>query len=244
LSRLERREGRALKNIREYRKTHRVQINTFLLVFIVSFMWAVSTTVVINQNVLIDIKLPRLILGAFSIFRASGRFIWLPCMIVMTTALWLVNKLDRHSAAAAVTICVWLNIMDLRNYQSELNKQYNVPNDNYISISREEWDKASEGADEVIFLPLPQDYKTYMSLYFETAALASEDKIKLSSFYLARSDHESIIKYADDQYKMLTSGNGRTDALYVFFNEESVPKKLKNFEMYKVGDYIFGRVKK
>ena len=86
LSRLERREGRALKNIREYRKTHRVQINTFLLVFIVSFMWAVSTTVVINQNVLIDIKLPRLILGAFSIFRASGRFIWLPCMIVTFAA--------------------------------------------------------------------------------------------------------------------------------------------------------------
>lgn len=244
LSRLERREGRALKNIREYRKTHRVQINTFLLVFIVSFMWAVSTTVVINQNVLIDIKLPRLILGAFSIFRASGRFIWLPCMIVMTTALWLVNKLDRHSAAAAVTICVWLNIMDLRNYQSELNKQYNVPNDNYISISREEWDKASKDADEVIFLPLPQDYKTYMSLYFETAALASEDKIKLSSFYLARSDYDVLAEYADEQYRLLTSGKGRSDALYVFFTEEDIPKDTSNMTFYDLGEFKAARVKK
>jgi hypothetical protein len=207
-------------------------------------MWAVSTTVVINQNVLIDIKLPRLILGAFSIFRASGRFIWLPCMIVMTTALWLVNKLDRHSAAAAVTICVWLNIMDLRNYQSELNKQYNVPDGNYLSITDEEWKKASEGADEVIFLPLPQDYKTYMSLYFETASLASRDHIKLSSFYLARSDYGVLAEYADEQYRLLTSGKGRKDALYVFFTEEDIPKDTSNITVYELGEFKAARVKK
>ena len=233
-----------MKNIREYYKLHRVQINAFLLVFLVSFMWAVSTTVVINQNVLIDIKLPRLILGAFSIFRASGRFIWLPCMIVMTTALWLVNKLDRHSAAAAVTICVWLNIMDLRNYQSELNKQYNVPDGNYLSITDEEWKKASEGADEVIFLPLPQDYKTYMSLYFETAALASRDHIKLSSFYLARSDYGVLAEYADEEYKILCDGNGKTDKLYVFFDDKDVPDNVKNMTVYELGDYTVARVKK
>ena len=43
---------------------------------------------------------------------------------------------------------------------------------------------------------------------------------------------------------MLTSGSGRTDALYVFFKEETVPENLDNFEVYHIGDYIFGRVKK
>lgn len=244
LSRLERREGKALKNIREYYKSHRVQINAFLIVFIISFMWAVSTTVVVNQTVLIDIKLPRPILGVFSIFRASGRFIWLPCIMVMTTALWLVTKLDKHSAAAAVAICAWLNYMDLRNYHDEMHKQY-AETPAYVSeIDQNEWAKASEGINEIIYLPLPDTYKTYMQLYFTTAQLASEKNIKLSSFYLARSDYGVLAEYADEQYRLLTSGKGRNDALYVFFTEDDIPKDTSGMTFYKLGEYTAVRVKK
>lgn len=244
ISRLERKEGKVSKNIAGYIKKHRTEIVAFSLVFLISFLWAVSTTVALNQKVIIDIKLPRLILGGFSVFRASGRFIWLPCIMVMTTALWLVSKLDKRSAAAAVIICAWLNCMDLRNFRVDMHNKYAAPPAYVSDIDRNEWDKASEGVSEIVFLPLPEDYKTYMQLYFNTAQLASEKGIKLSSFYLARCDYSILAQYADEQYDMLLSGKGRNDALYVFFSEEDIPKDTKDLTFYNLGEYTAARVKK
>jgi len=244
ISRMERKEGKTTKNISDYCKKHKVQIRAFLLVFLLSFMWAVSTTVALNHNVLIDIKLPRLILGVFSIFRASGRFIWLPCLMVMTTALWLVSKLDKRSAAAAVSICAWLNYMDLRNYHDEMHKQYAEAPAFVSEIDQDEWQKASNGITEIIFLPLPDSYKTYMQLYFNTAQLASEKGIRLSSFYLARTDYGTLAAYAQEQYELLTSGKGRDNALYVFFTDEDIPEDTSGLTLYKLGEYTAARVKK
>ena len=244
ISRMERKEGKTTKNISDYCKKHKVRIRAFLLVFLLSFMWAVSTTVALNHNVLIDIKLPRLILGVFSIFRASGRFIWLPCLMVMTTALWLVSKLDKRSAAAAVSICAWLNYMDLRNYHDEMHKQYAEATAFVSEIDQDEWQKASNGITEIIFLPLPDSYKTYMQLYFNTAQLASEKGIRLSSFYLARTDYGTLAAYAQEQYDLLTSGKGRDNALYVFFTDEDIPEDTSGLTLYKLGEYTAARVKK
>ena len=244
VSRLERKDGKITKSIPAYFRKHRTEVIAFLLVFIMSFMWAVSSTVAFNQHVIIDIKLPSFILGKLSVFRASGRFIWLPCIMVMTTALWLVSKLDKRSASAAVIICAWLNCMDLRNYRYEMHTQY-ADTPPYVSeISHDEWEKASAGIKEVIFLPLPENYKSYMPLYFDTAKLASDDGIKLSSFYLARSDYRALAEYADVQYNMLISGKGRSDALYVFFSEEDIPGDTDTLTLYKLGEYTAARVKK
>ncbi len=244
ITRLERKNGSVIKNAAAYIKKHRVEAAAFTLVFMVSFMWAVTTTVAFNQKVIINVPLPRVIIGGLSIFRATGRFIWCPCLIVMTTALWLVSKLDKKGAAAALVICAWLQYMDLRNYRYELHEAYGTVKEIPENIPSQDWEKLSDGVSEIVFLPLEPDYRAEMQLYFDLGRLASENDIKLSSFYLARSDFYSIAKYADDQYEMLTSGSGRTDALYVFFKEETVPENLDNFEVYHIGDYIFGRVKK
>ena len=244
LNKLDSKHDGLIKSAKAYIRKHKIELIASGAVFAVSFLWAMTTTVACNEKVIINIPIPHKLVMALGVFRATGRFIWLPCLIVMTTAIWLVTKLNKRSAAAALTICVWLQYMDMRNYRAELYEEYGHIHEVPQNVSAEEWEMLSDGVSELVFLPLVPEYHNYMQMYFELGNLAAQDKLKLSSFYLARSDHESIIKYADDQYKMLTSGNGRTDALYVFFNEETVPKKLKNFEMYKVGDYIFGRVKK
>ncbi|MCR5599420.1 MAG: DUF6311 domain-containing protein [Ruminococcus sp.] len=242
-TRLEKKNGSVIKNAFAYIKKYRIEFIAFGAVFIVSFLWALSTTVAYNQNVVFSITLPDFIIRKLSIFRATGRFVWLPCLIIMTTAMWLVTKLRKKSAAAALTICVWLQGMDVRNFRTELHDEYAYIHIVPENITTEEWEELSEGVKEVAFVPLDPDFRAYKQLYFEVANLASKKGIKLSSFYLARSDNDSIARYADEQYKLLTSGNGRKDVLYSFFKEEDIPKGLKNFKIYRTGEFIFGKVK-
>jgi len=55
ITRLERKNGSVIKNAAAYIKKHRVEAAAFTLVFMVSFMWAVTTTVAFNQKVIINV---------------------------------------------------------------------------------------------------------------------------------------------------------------------------------------------
>ncbi len=243
-SKLEKKEGGVIKNAAAYIKAHRVEFIAGAAVFIASFLWSLSTTVALNEKVIFSLSVPPAIVQKLSIFRATGRFIWLPCLIVMTTALWLVTKLNKKSAVAALTICVWLQGMDMRNFREELHNVYAYLQVVPENVKPDEWEELSEGVNEIVFAPLDPEFRAYKQLYFEMANLAAQKNIKLSSFYLARSDNDSIARYADEQYKLLVAGQGREDVLYSFFKEEDIPKNLKNFKIYRTGEFIFGKIKK
>ena len=162
VSRIGKKDGSSLKYIASYLKDHKVEISALVVVFLVGFFWATSTKVTLNEHVIFELHLSDFLMKKLSIFRASGRFIWGPCLIVMTTALWIVSKLEFKTAITAVFICAWLQGMDVRSVR-------NV---------------------------------------------------------------------------MLSSGKGRTDALYVFFKEEDIPSDVDNIIVYDIGEYKVARVKK
>jgi len=244
VSRIHKKDGSYLKFINSYIKAHSIEIIALFAVFSIGFLWAVSPRITLNNNIVKEIYLPAIVTEKLSIFRASGRFIWTPCLIVMTIALWLVSKLDRNSAVAAVLICAWLQCNDVRNLRNGFRTQYRNPAPIEYGISDAEWEKVSDGVDEIIFLPLPADYLAKIKLYYDFARPAARDKIRLSSFIVCRSLPDDMRNYADKQYEMLKSGKGRNDALYVFFNEEDVPQNVNGVEISKIGDYSVARVKK
>ena len=61
---------------------------------------------------------------------------------------------------------------------------------------------------------------------------------------MCRADYATLKSYADEQYSLLSSGKGRTDALYVFFKEEDIPSNVDNIIVYDIGEYKVARVKK
>ena len=236
-------EGSFFKNVFAYIRKHSVELFAFFTIFIISFCWALSTTVVFNGKVIANIHLPFIIENKLGIFRCSGRFIWLPDILIMTAALYLISKLGRKAAAAALTVCVLLNCFDFSAWRSDLHAQYSrkAPEPN---ISESEWQKAAEGVNEIVFLPLPPDFLADVQLYFDIAAHAAKDNIKLSSFILARADYGSLSSYANEQYEQLSEGRGREDALYIFFDDDDVPENVDNMTVFKLGDYTAARVKK
>ena len=236
-------EGSFFRNVLSYAKKHGIEIFAYVSAFCISFFWAVSTTVAFNEKVLLDIHLPFAIMSRLAVFRSSGRFIWLPCIMIMTFAVWLISKLKFKVSAALLTVCVLVNCIDFSVWRGSLHAQYTRPALD-PNITESEWQEAVRGVDEVVFLPLPPDYRANIQLYFDISRLAARDRISLSSFYLARSDYGSLWEYADEQYRQLSCGNGREDALYVFFKDEDVPKDVDNMTVFRLGNYTVARVKK
>ncbi len=237
-----RKKGGFFRNTAEFLKKHKIPAIAVFLLFTGSFIWAVSQRGVFNDHVLYDIPLPRLILGGFSIFRASGRFIWISGLVLITVSFYLVSKADIKIAAAIITLCAVIQTADSYDWYVYLHKVYGEKRPSKITLISEHWDGVTENVNEIIFLPLPLEYLNYTDMYFNFAVLASEKKINLSSFYLARSNYELLSEYADEQYELLKSGKGRNDALYVFFDENDVPDDVDDLKVYNIDNYTVARV--
>lgn len=213
----------------------------FCTVFITSFFWAVSSRITLNDYILADIPIPHFILSCLSVFRASGRFIWLPCILLITAALGVLSKTWKKYAIYAIILGIAVQITDISRWCMDTHRFYSQTSDNY-TLNDQKWDELTENASEIIFLPLQEDHLNFMQLYFDFARLADIHDMKLSSFYLARSDIYSIASYANEQYTMLCTGRGRPDVLYVFFHSDDAPT-ADNVNVYEVDGYTVARVK-
>ena len=224
---IEKKEGKFFKNALDIIKKYRWELIAAGSVFCVGFCWAVSTRVALNGRVLIDIQIPERLRVKLSIFRASGRFIWLPCLIVLTTALGTMSKMTQKTLYTALVLCSMIQAVDLRDWRNVFHGEYTRNLSMYkdrLSCSR--WEALTDGANEIVFVPLPENYLAYMPLFFDFGKLAYDHHMDLSCFYLARADYDQLAAYSNEQYELLINGKGRDDALYVFFDKEYLPKNL------------------
>ncbi len=190
------------------------------------------------------IPLPQFLLIKLGIFRASGRFIWLPCLMIMTCTLWICSKLNKKLLFTALTLCIAVQFADMQNYYNDMRTAEQINSEYTTALSSSEWDDMTKDAEEIVFLPLYPNYKSYMKMYFDFAELACNKHMKLSSFYLARTDNSVLTEYADKKYSELKSGNGSSDLLYVFFKTEDAPQNVKGLYVKEIDGYTVARVKK
>lgn len=243
LNLIEKKEGRFIKTARGLLKKYKVEFWAFTAVFMVSFCWAVSNRITLNGRVLLEIPLPRLVRGGLSIFRCSGRFIWVPGVLIMTAAMALVSKLNRKTAIVTVALCFLIQGLDIRDFCRGLHKQYSQPPAYEYALKDEKWEELTKDTKEIIFLPMKDAYGLYMQMYFDFAQMAAKKHLSLSSFYLARMDLESVRNYAQEQYDQLKAGNGRSDVLYVFFDKEDAVEGTGNTKVYEIDGYTVAKVK-
>ena len=240
---IEKKDGSFIKTARGLLKKYKVEFWAFAVVFAVSFCWAVSNRITLNGRVLLEIPMPRLVRGCFSVFRCSGRFIWVPGVLVMTSAMALVSKLTRKTAVIAVALCFLIQGLDIRDWCRSLHNQYGHKPAYEYALKDEKWEELTKDTKEVIFLPMKDAYGLYMQMYFDFAQMAAKKHMGLSSFYLARMDLASVRDYAQEQYDQLKAGNGRKDVLYVFFDKEDAVEETENTKVYEIDGYTVAKVK-
>lgn len=205
-------------------------------VFCISFLLAVSINYCIGGTHLFTIPLPYIVRGAMSVFRASGRFIWVADYMLVTAFIAVISRIEKKQAAALLlSVCAIVQAADLSDVAKSHNEKFSRKVDHEPVITGE---IPGNEPDSIVFLPIDVDYLENMELYFAFSEYAYDHDMSMSSFYLARSDYDSVKAYADDRLDELMKGSGSENILYVFLepvDESEFPESVYFFEM---NDYL------
>lgn len=244
LALIERKEGNIFRNTLDVLKKYKFEIIAFAAVFLCSFLFAMSIKGTLNARILYELDPPEWLRKKLSIFRASGRFVWLAAILTLTFALGTLPKLGKKAGTAAIMLCLMIQVVDIKPWRNSLYNHYSVEMVYTDTIEGEKWDEIADGATEIIFSPLPTSYLTQWRLYYNFALFADKKNMTLSSFYLARADYQTLADYAALQYGRLCIGQGREDVLYVFFKADEVPKNVEGLKVYQLDGYVVARLKR
>lgn len=214
-------------------RQHGVRCLAVVLVMLLAAVFAASPVGTCNDKVIYELTLPRTVDSFLSIFRASGRFIWVTNYALYTLIFAAVSKIEfKKAACASLVLCFAVQFVDLRPYTAEQHSRFAVDSVYESPLADEQWEVLAEDATEIVFAPLPSGYLAYRELYMSFAAFAYEHELTLSSFYVARANYENLRAYADAQLAMLENGAGRDDVIYVFFEEEALPEENDTLDVY------------
>ncbi|HHX56447.1 MAG TPA: hypothetical protein GX710_00355 [Clostridiales bacterium] len=157
---------------------------------------AVFPVVTLNGRTLFTLTYPDFIVRKLSIFRASGRFIWVLYYFVYTVAILAVTKLNKKSVGISVMIiCLCVQFVDLREIHFNLGSRFSYAGE-ASQLSSDKWDELGEDCEHIVFAPMDMGYLTRGAEYFSFARLAKEYDMTLSSFYVARVSYDELDSYA------------------------------------------------
>jgi len=141
--------------------------NAILLVACGLFAFAVSHRITINQKLLFEIPMPNKLLEYSSIFRASGRFVWLLYYLVLIGLIYLVNSSRLRKRILYIILSLILIINGIDFY--DLIKRNKYVKNFYPAIKNmheSEWASLICGSDKLRMYPP-----------YETGYLKNQDHI-------------------------------------------------------------------
>lgn len=232
------------RNIKEIIRRNSSYIIGGAFIFLGAFVLALSPVITLGSRVLYTIPYPSFVISILSIFRASGRFIWVCDYLLYTAVFMFLSRIDRKKVLCIITFLItMIQIADLYPLMKAKHSLYTQKVEYISPLYSEKWQEILKGVSEIRFVPLPLNHKIKYEQYLTIGAYASENNIKLSSFYCARESYEDLAEYAEKSLLELENGGGQEDVLYVFFDNTRIPKDNKNLNIYNIDEMTVGRVK-
>lgn len=113
-------------DIAALKKQKAMAVSMFVM-FVLALLAAASNVIMLNGRTLVRIPLPLSIELVWSIFRSSGRFAWICCYLIMTTAIAMLKK-NAHArfATAALVLALAVQSADLRGVLSGKHKYFSA----------------------------------------------------------------------------------------------------------------------
>ncbi len=216
---------------------HRVFLLTALLSGGISFILALSPYITWDGELKKQLELPEKVIRLWSVFRASGRLVWIPVYLLMLFAVLSAAKLLASGKKAAVLFaltltagCILLQALDLREILKEKNEYFNQKSFPYEKLSGDVWD--SLGENETIrhlYLVSIMDKDT---MYHLTDWALSHGKT-VSRFYFARSMDQEIDANLEQALKEKSP-----EDLFLYTKEGELMRFGNGLKEYKAGDLI------
>lgn len=220
-------------------KEKNIQIIAISVVFILSIIISMSPTVTIGNTVLAEFRLPNIIIAMWSIFRSSGRIVWVAVYLIMFLAIFSLLKVGRKKLICL--ILGLLSILQIYDISDILTKKYAQFKDKTeyqtLLTTTDFWNQLANNKEIKHIL-----YYSYIdqNMMYSITNWALENGKTLNDFYFARSMHNAVSQNREQVLSVLPA-----DTIYIFSTNDwaaCAACKQYNLHYYNIDDLIVGCV--
>ena len=206
-----------------------------ILLCLIAILVAMSPTITLNDKALFTYPLPDFILKMWSIFRASGRTIWIVVYLIVFYSVIAVMKFSKKQVSVGLlALALVIQVTDISGQLKQKSLQYNVYNQYDSPLQTEDfWQTVGENEQikQVIYTNLTQDY----DYCFALTQWAMMNNKTTSSFYLARANTDTLQSIIDDALENITP-----ECIYIFDEQTKLSCARYDLHYYSIDGMIVG----
>ena len=174
---------------------------------------ALGPHITLNGRILFTIPYPGLVLSAFSMFRASGRFVWILFYLSLLAILAIsLRKLSQRAAYILLSVCLCLQIIDGFAVFRTLHSDYSAAQAAVNPLLKSELMQSFLGNPNYRHIEFLD--ALYETDYLQFAQYARQGNMSVSDFYFARRCEKTDL-YRQDELKRVCGGAVSRDTIYV-----------------------------
>ncbi len=217
-------------------KKYKKEMIFIIALIVISFVLAISPQVTFSDIVLFEVPLPDVVFKAWSVFRCTGRFIWIANYIILILAfVYFINHTDKKKCAAIMLCCIALQLWDFYKmvepkmlFKQKLEYKNDFDNDRWNDLYNKNtvkniyWDM--KFCDEADKLPFTRDIE-------KVSAWAKNKDIKFNCYYFARRIKD-YRKYYSEKLQ-----NPNENDIFIFLKSDEsldymLSESLKHYYLY------------
>ncbi len=172
-------------------------------------------------NLVLTIPLPDQLLDILSIFRSSGRFVWLSYYLLLLSLIWFLDRTVSQWKFFPLVVSALL-LVQVWDAFPQLERTYYPNNYQVASFNGAIVEEAIKNADQVITFPPYARSVAYPFDNTDFLYLAGRHHIPITAGYFARFDQVKEKPFFDSIYQALSQGRFQDfpGALWIFSLEE------------------------
>lgn len=221
------------REIRPFLKSHAAPAAAWILVFAAAFVFALSPYITWDAELIREILAREKIRRLWSIFRATGRLIWIPAYLLLFAGLTgAVKGMKKRKVLlpAFLLVLVCLQLADIRGALGEKKEYFDRGDFPAEALEGECWERLSEeGQIRHLYLASIMDKQDMYRL----TDWALDRGLSVSRFYFARSMDEEI----DENLKQALEEKSPED-VFLYTKEGQLMRFGHGLKEYEAGDYI------
>jgi hypothetical protein len=176
----------------------------------------------LNALPLWDFQFPKYVQILFSLFRATGRFVWPVFYFLVLFGLISAVRHTRY-ATIIITLALLLQFIDIQPLVE--SKHYQDFPEYKTPLRSEFWQVAAKNNQHIFLIPAAKAH----AIYEPFALLARQNHLTLNWGYFSRANLGAIKALGEQVWQELKAGQPDKDTLYVFWGSDS--EKLAQGEL-------------
>ncbi len=224
-------------NVKKTLSKYKYEILALCFIFILSFIIALSPIVTVGEQIFLEYKIPGPVYRFWSIFRASGRMIWVSVYIIMICSVIMTYKIAKSKRMSAVllVICTMIQIYDIHDILLEKNNIFNCQKTYQTSLKDKEFWQQLGKDRQIEHIFFVQSGSLGNEIY-DFAEWATNYKKTINRFYFARQLSDEVMEI--NLEKALSEADN--SKVFIFLDNSKMRTLTYDLNYYLVDGYIIG----